>query len=629
MDKIKKLESEIIKHKSLYYAGKAIISDEDYDKLESELKLLDPENKVLNIVGTSVVNNKVRHDKKMLSLNKTYKLDELLTWKNKSELLSTFKIDGSSCSLIYTNGSLLLGKTRGDGEFGENITEKILNISSIPKVISINGKIEVRGEVYIDESNFIKLCEKMVSLNLEKPTSQRNIVAGILGRKENIELAKYLQFQAFEIISEEKFKRESEKLELLKVNKFMIPDYKILIENKEIEEVINSAKEFMAEGEYLIDGLVFTYNQCEFHEELGYTAHHPKYKMAFKFQGETKIAKIISITWQVSRNGVLTPVAEIEPVELSGAKISRVTLHNLGLVKEFELKSGDEIEIVRSGEVIPKFLEIKKSSNDKFFYPEQCPSCSKKLEIQDIRLICNNSNCPEKIIEEINYFIQKIGIEDLSRKRLAIFIKEGLISRIPELYKIKKEQLLNIDKIKEKMAQKLITNIEQSKNADLITFMTALGISGGGKNKCEKIVSSGYNEINQILNLGKEKLIDIEGFAEKSANDFIESLNSKKKLIQDLLEVGFNPQNNNEITSSKITGLKFCITGTLSRKRNEVEDDVKKNGGIIVTSVTKNTDYLVTNDKESSSSKFKKALQLKIPIITEEMLLGMIHGEKS
>lgn len=625
MSRVKQLEEEILRHKKLYYSGMAEISDEEYDKLETELKEVDPNNKILSFVGTPVVNNKIKHDEKMLSLNKTYKVEELVKWKESYDIVSTFKIDGSSCSLIYINGELTLGKTRGDGEYGENITQKINHIPSIPKKIKSIGKVEVRGEIYINETNFVHLCDEMEKLGLEKPTSQRNIVAGILSRKENIELSRFLQFQSFELIGEKSIKSENDKFLFMRKQGFEIPDFKTLKNTDDINDILEEAKDFIENGDFLIDGIVFTFNDVKLHEELGATAHHPKYKMAFKFQGSTKVATIDEITWQVSRNGVLTPVAEIKPVELSGAMISRVTLHNYGLVNEFKLKKGDQIEIVRSGEVIPKFLEIKKQSNEKYSVPSECPSCSKKLSVEDIRLICTNDFCPSKVLEEITYFVQTIGIDDLSRKRLSEMIKTELVRAIPDLYDLTVEKLLTLEKTKEKLANKIFNNIKGSKKADLLTFLASLGIAGGGRNKCEKIILSGLNTMDLILKLNVEKLTSIEGFAQKSSEDFVKSLNSKKKLIEELLAKGFNPKSSFDIKESAITGKKFCITGTLSRKRSEVEKDIKENGGVIVSSVSKNTDYLVTNDTESSSSKFKKAKQLEIPILSEDKLKELIE----
>lgn len=623
-NKQRKLEIEILKHKELYYSGKAIISDEEYDQLENELRRIAPDSGVLSYVGAPVIGEKVAHDKKMLSLAKTYDMSELQKWCSVDEVMATFKVDGSSCSLIYSNGELELAKTRGDGNFGENITAKIKFVNGVPLIIKNKSRIEIRGEVFCKDKNFIELSDEMLDRGLERPESLRNIVAGLLGRKENIDLCQYLDFQAFELIEEELHETETQKLKLLKTLGFNLPEHNLIQNQKALESFVNETSAFIENGDYLIDGCVFTYNKISLHEELGETSHHPRYKMAFKFQGETKEAVINDISWQVSRNGVLTPVANIEPVELSSAKISRVTLHNYGIVKEFLLKAGDCIEIVRSGEVIPKFLRVIESCDNEFSYPIKCPSCESKLSIQDIRLICENKNCPSKVLEEIVFFAASIGIDDISRKRFEEMIKSDLLVDIPSLYKITQDQLLNLDKVKEKLASKMYENIQKSKDADLVTFMTALGINGLGKTKCEKILDAGLDELSKILCMSVEELVEIDGFAQKSAQDIINSINEKRELIQALIEVGFNPKSALIKTESAISGKKFCITGTLSMKRSDIQKIIKENSGQVVSSVSSATDYLVTNDTESTSSKFVKAKQLNIPIINEEKLLSLI-----
>lgn len=630
MNKIEKLEKEIIKHKNLYYQGKPEISDIEYDKIEDELRKLNPNSEILNFVGSEYfLGEKVEHEKKMLSLNKTYKEDELIKWAAKEEVVSTLKIDGSSCSLVYDDGKMLIAKTRGDGKFGEKISNKVLSIGDIPKKITRKERFEVRGEIYCKEEDFFHLSSEMEKRGLEKPTSQRNIVAGLLGRKENIDLASYLSFQAFELISDElEMKSEIEKFTLLKEMGFETPEIKLHKKETDYKETLKDAQDFMSKGDYLIDGIVFSFNNLNLHESMGETAHHPRYKLAFKFQGDVKDTKIKSISWQVSRNGILTPVANVEPVELSGAKVSRVTLHNYGLVKQFRLKKGDLIKIVRSGEVIPKFLDVVKDSNGTFTIPEACPSCSEKIIEDDIRLLCKNNLCPDKIKDEILNFVKKIGIDDLSSKRIEEFIKAGLITDIPSLYEIKKDELLKLDKVKDKLANKIISNIKSSLSVDLITFLSSLGISGGAYNKCEKVVVGGFDSIDKILKMTGKDLMELEGFAEKSSNEFVDSIQSKKKLIKDLLNKGFDFTSIKTNSSNSLDGQKFCITGTLSMKRSDLQKMIKENGGQSVSSVSSNTDYLITNDTESSSSKFKKAIELDIPIINESKFIEMINGEK-
>lgn len=627
-NRIQELEKQILHHKELYYRGRAVISDEDYDKLELELKKLDSENPILKLIGHMLIENdlKVAHQRKMLSLDKTYAEGDLLKWVGKEKVISVYKIDGSSCSLIYKDGHLQIAKTRGDGQFGENITKKAMFISDIPKWLPEAGEQEIRGEIFCYEDNFFHLCEEMEKMGLEKPTSQRNIVAGLLGRKESIHLASYLSFKAFDLIDEKKYRKENQKLVQLKNLGFKLPDYEFHSDEKSIIKRINEAKEFMSKGDYLIDGLVFVYDDLGLHRELGETSHHPRYKMAFKFTGDTKNTVIQSIEWGVSRNGVLTPVAVVEPVELSGAMISKVTLHNFGLVKNYQLKSGDQIEIIRSGEVIPKFLGITKKSHGEFNYPLRCPSCDSKLIIQDIWLLCENENCPAKIKEEILNYIQKSGIDDLSDKRLEEMITKGIVANIADLYKADIDQFLLLDKVKEKLAKKIFDNIQKSKKQKLSQFINAIGVEGVSLTKSEKIISQGYNTIEKILSLNMDQMVSIDGFAEKSSEAFLNSMKKKKPLIEELLRLGLKIEAD-EINTGEgpLSKMKFCITGELSMNRSEFEKIVKKNGGVMVSSVSKNTNFLVTNETDSSSSKFVKAKTLGVAIISEKKLLEMIR----
>jgi DNA ligase (NAD+) len=626
MQRVQELEEKLKYHKALYYQGRPVIPDHEYDELESKLKKLNPESPVLKMVGTIVSGaNKVRHTSKMLSLGKTYKTDELTGWMADHECVSMLKIDGVSCSLIFKDKKLVIAKTRGDGKMGENITPKVIWMDSVPKEILTKGELEVRGELYCDESSFVKLSDEMLEIGLEKPTSQRNIVAGLIGRKENIELARHIKFKAFEYITDHgALKLETEKFKKLIKDGFDVTEIAIHKNTKNVNDAIDDARRFMSEGDYQIDGLVFVYNDLALHEELGATAHHPRFKMAFKFQGESKQTKIKKIIWGVSRNGILTPVADVEPVELSGALISRVTLHNYGMTRQHELKSGDTIEIIRSGEVIPKFMSVVKSAKGKFERPIKCPSCNEKVFEDDIRLVCRNSNCPDKVKEEILNFIQKIGIDDLSSKRLEEMIRAGLIKTIDDLYKLKKPDLMALDKVKDKLATKLLDSIENSKNADIITFLASLGISGGAFNKCEKVVRGGFDTIDKIKDLTVEKLMEVESFAEKSATEFITSFNSKTKLVDKLLKQGFNFESSGNSSDTVLSGRKVCITGSLSEKRSVVEGKIREAGGIVVGSVSKNTHYLLTNDEASGSSKTKKAQSLDISIITEVDLANLI-----
>jgi DNA ligase (NAD+) len=281
------------------------------------------------------------------------------------------------------------------------------------------------------------------------------------------------------------------------------------------------------------------------------------------------------------------------------------------MVNQFQLKKGDVIEIVRSGEVIPKFLQVIHSSINPFEIPHCCPSCNSEVEIRDIRIYCTNQQCPGRELETYLNFVQKIGIMDLSSKRLELMINSGLLKSIGDLYRLTKEQLLGLEKTKDKLADKLLDQIEKSKSANLVTFLSALGIPGGAYNKCERVVSAGFDTIEKIRAMSVADLCVVEGFAEKSATEFVNGIQNRKKLIDDLLNVGFDPK-----SVSKQDQFCFCITGSLSEKRAVIEGRIRDHGHKVVSSVTNETTHLVCN-QPSSSSKYKKAQKLNIPIITE------------
>lgn len=616
--RIKGLVKEIKKHKALYYNGTPEIDDESFDRLEDELKKIDPNNKILKTVGYNTSKGeKVRHEKKMLSLNKEYNIDSLKNWVNEKPVFALFKIDGSACSLIYKNGLFSLAKTRGNGEFGENITSSCKFLKDIPNEISDMSDLEIRGEVFCTIENFKKLCIEMDKRGLDKPKSPRNVVAGVLGRKDHKDLASFFSFFAFELLSDKDLNEDVKHENLFKLG-FQTPPSNLIKNSEQLEDFIKKTKDFMSNGSYLIDGAVFSINDVQEQKKLGYTSHHPKYKMAFKFQSEGTTTKLNDIAWQISRFGVYTPVGIVEPVEVDGATISKVTLHNLKTVELYNLKKGDLIKIVRSGEVIPKFLEVVQSSNNKMDIPFKCEYCGNRLLSDDVRLVCDNLNCTGRHSEYILNFVQKIGIDDLSDKRLEPMIKSKMISSIPDIYKITKKDLLSLPQTKDKLADKILLNINNSKNVDIVKFLSSLNFVGGARKSTEELISQGYDSFEKLFNLKIDDLLEIDGFADKKANDYLESLNQNKIIIDELLKLGFNvmfPSKKSDV----LVGKTFCITGDvkIANNRKEFEELIKSNGGKCSSSVSSKTDFLICNEK-SSSSKYKKAEELKIQILTEE-----------
>jgi len=646
--KEKELERQILLHRSLYYQGKPVLTDQEYDDLEDHLKALNPNHPLLFTIGHSSFlsssfspsssSSKLKHEYPMLSLQKTYLKEELELWRQQEEVLGTYKIDGVSCSLIYENGILSFAKTRGDGEEGEDILEKCLYVPSLPSCFSDRPfQGEVRGELYCSEERFLFLIEKMEELGLERPSSPRNIVAGLLSRKDFSFLCEYLDFFSFDFFpkkilrEKENFLLESDKWDYLSSYGFSLPPYEILKTKEEIEKFLQKIQEFIAEGEYAIDGAVFVLNSLQKQSQQGFTAHHPKFKMAFKFKGDCAVATILEIEWFVSRQGILTPVANITPTFLSGATLRYVSLHNWGIVKQYKLSQGVEIEIIRSGEVIPKFIRVISSKEQEPIFPLFCPECSTKIKEEGIRLFCENKNCKGKKREEIIYFCSIMEMRDLGPQRIKDFFECGLISTLEDLYLLKEEELLLLEGVQEKLAQKIINSIEKSRLQNLHTFLAALGISGLGKTKWKKILrsldveSTGVEAIN-LFSLSVEKLSEVEGMGIKSATECLESLLEKRPLIEKLLP--FFPKflekriiiEENFSEEGHLKGKKIAITGALSITREEMIQKIEERGGVFVNSVSSKTDILLIGKESENSSKYKKARELKITILKEEEL---------
>jgi len=641
-DTITKLSERILECQRAYYRGSPLISDVEYDALEKQLQQLDPKHPILWKVGhkgSVDEGKKVAHEPPMLSLAKTYDLEELKTWAKGELLTGTLKVDGVSLSLVYENGLLVLAKTRGNGEWGEDVTKKIEWVPDcLRKLVSIKPggvipqKAEIRGELYCDDAQFSKLLIEMEALALDKPTSPRNIVAGILGRKHHDALARYFGFFAFDLLvsfQEIPFKSEVEKYHWLEDHRFKLPFYKALKTEAQIASFLEETKYFMEEGELGIDGAVFTYDDLSKHEELGKTSHHPRYKLSYKWQGETKESQIKDIRWATSRLGIVTPVAIVDPVYLSSASITNVTLHNAAYVKQFNLKTGDVIKIVRSGEVIPKFLEVVEAASGEALLPENCPSCGEVLYYDQVRLLCSQKkSCPAQQFGSILNWIRCAEIDDLSEKRVRSMVELGLISHPSDLYRLSLEDLLKLPLTKEKMAQKLLTNIAKSKMLPLTQFLNGLGVPGMGRALWEEVLQV-FPSLEKILQAKLEDIAAISGFGTLRATVVVEALQEKTPDIQKLLEVGVEPfirVKPVQQGSLPLAGKLFVITGSLSRPRQEVVDAIVLAGGKVTESVSKKVTALITEALDSGSSKAKKAQELTIPIWSEKELWDKTKG---
>ncbi len=625
--RVAELADEILKHKELYYKGKPGISDAAYDKLEDELSAASPDHPVLQVVGSGATSDttKVKHRHPMLSLNKTYDTAELAKWAKGEITVGTVKVDGVSISLVYQDGRLKLAKTRGNGIVGEDATAKVRWIADAMPTIAAAGEVEIRGEIYCTESQFIKLGAHMERLGLDRPTSPRNIVAGLLGRKTHGELTRYFNLFAFSVLEEHDslaFKTETDQMAWLARQGFRLPFPKTLESEEDVLGYLDYVKELIQTDEVLIDGAVFSYDVLARQRALGNTSHHPRYKMSFKWQGETAESVVQRVHWDTSRLGIVTPVAVIEPVFLSGAEITNVTLHNAAHVQAFNLKAGDRIELVRSGEVIPKFLQVVKAVNGAYEWPAKCPVCKTKLVFDEVRLKCpNTADCPAQQAGAILNWIRMAEIDELSDKRLAPLMDEGLVKSAADLYRLTVEDFFKIPQTKEKMATKLLQNIRKSKTLPLARFLAGLGIEGAGLTTWEKLLEE-FPTLKAVRAVTADAIVEVEGFADKTAAQIVGGLEARAALIDDLLAAGVKPAGPEAVAdrNGPLSGKILVITGALSRPRAEVEKAIKAAGGKMGSSVSKTTFAVVTDDPDSGSSKMQKAKELAVKIWSEKDL---------
>lgn len=636
--RIAELERLIIHHKQKYYRGETEISDEEYDAFEDELRKLDPHNYVLQVVGYEVTEQKVRHDRPMLSLDKTREPTEAVDWMAGDPCVISDKLDGSSASVIFAGGVFSLAKTRGDGVFGENITPYFAHIRA-PKLLlsdAWRGKnVEIRGEVCITRDDFEKLAGEMKRRGLGRPSSIRNIVAGLLHRKDNLDLCRYLEYFAYEVFCDElDIPTEMDKFRLLTEEGFGVPRYRRITTGDELFESIAEYSARTADGgyDYLTDGLVLSVDDVRAQIDRGFTAHHPKGKLAFKFKSGVATTTVRDIEVNLGRTGRLTFVGIVDPVKLSHATVRRVTLNNVKYIRDHRINVGAVIEITRSGEVIPKHERTLEPAGD-YPFPERCPVCETQLKPSDteVDLVCPNELCPAKRKNRVAHWIAMVGIDNIGDETLAKLFEKELVEGIEDLYDLDWRRLSELDKLAEKSARKIVENIQNNKKVPLENFLAGLGIDGLGKGVAA-LIAERYPKLEHLRGVSEEDLASIPGIGEVLARNVVSSMASfgwelHERLAARGIEVlpaapqaraGENP----------LSGETFVITGALSEPRGKIKKRIESAGGKVAGAVSGNTDYLVCNEV-SGSSKYKKAQELGVSIIDEEKLAELLASRRA
>ncbi len=656
-EKINDLIDKINYHNDKYYnQDSPEISDYEYDSLIKELIKLEEENPQLkrvdsptNRVGGKPLEkfNQIVHKIPMLSLSNAYSASDLNDFNKRVkdaineevEYVVEFKIDGLSVGITYNNGFFEYGATRGDGEVGEDISKNLMTIKNIPLKIDDENEIVVRGEVYISKDNFNKINKQQEEQELQLFANPRNLAAGSLRQLDSKLTAKRpLDIFVFnlEYSRDKDFKTHSESLEYLDKLGFSVsPNYKVC---KSIDEVIEYIEYWTDNRDKLgfeIDGMVIKVNNLEQREKMGYTAKSPRWAIAYKFPAEKKKTKILDIIVEVGRTGNITPTAVLEAVRLAGTSVSRATLHNEDYIKEKDIRINDTVLVQKAGDIIPQVLEVVKEERTgeeiEFNMPNECPVCSEptvRLE-GEAAVKCINISCPAQIRRGIIHFVSRdaMNIDGLGESIITLLLKENLINDIADLYTIKKEEVMNLERMGEKSATNLINSIEKSKENDLWRLINGLGIKFVGV-KGTKILASSFKDLDTIMNTTASELVNLEEFGETMANSVVQFFNEDKniKVIEKLKEAGVNTKLIETDTDGNIQkifeGMKIVLTGTLpTLKRNQAKEMIESRGGKCTGSVSKSTTFVLAG--EEAGSKLTKANELGIKVVDEDEFINL------
>ena len=645
---MRELEQTLAYHAKKYYVDDSPeISDYDYDKLFYRLVKLEEENPELaspnsptKRVGGAALEKfeKVVHNVRMGSLRDVFSYEELRDFIGKipaDGYSVECKIDGLSVSLVYENGEFVLGSTRGDGDIGENVTENLRTIRSIPLKIPYTGHLEVRGEVYMPRESFERLNELRTEKGEQLFANPRNAAAGSLRQLDSkITAERKLDIFIFNIQACDRvFANHRESLEFLAENGFrIIPYLSILNTVDEIEKKIDEIGEMRGSLPFDIDGVVIKVNTLSVREEYGDTGSVPKWAVAYKFPPEEKETVLREICINVGRTGVLTPYAIFDTVHLAGTSVSRATLHNYDFIAERDIRIGDTVVVRKAGEIIPEILSVNKEKRPEgaveYRMPTYCPSCGEQVyrEEGEAAFYCTNASCPAQLVRTLIHFVSRdaMDIEGLGSALIELLGEKELIKDAADLYKLEAAPIAELERMGEKSASNLITAIENSKTRGLDRLLYALGIRQVGE-KAAKALASHFNDIERFFTLTVDELCAVEDIGDITAENIVNffSHSQTRELIDRLKEYGVDVTYSSAVTDTRFSGMTFVLTGTLpTMKRDEASALIEKFGGKTSGSVSKKTTYVLAG--EDAGSKLTKAQSLGITIIDEDAFLEML-----
>lgn len=634
-----------------YVLDNPSVSDFEYDKLYQELKTLENKyNYILENSPTQSVGNfasselsKITHEHPMLSLEDVFNKADIENFLSRIEkeshlhleYICELKIDGIASSLTYKNGKYVLGATRGDGVVGENITRNIATILDVPKTLTKPIDLEVRGEVYLPIDNFNKINAAREEEGLALFMNPRNAAGGSLRQLDpNVTKQRGLATFYYTVVEAEKYglKTQADALCFLEELGFKVnPNYKVCKDIKEVMEYIEDVDVLRKKLNYATDGVVIKVNNFHLQEEIGYTVKSPKWAVAYKFPPEEAETKLIAIEYSVGRTGTINPTAVLEPVLLSGSVIQKATLNNEEFILEKDIRINDYVIIRKAGEIIPEVVSVnkdKRTNNVPFKMITHCPSCNTLLKKEEgiAMHYCPNPNCDAKLKASLVYFASRdaMNIAGLGEKVTEQLYELGYLKKITDIYKLKdhKDELEKIAGFGKKSIGNLLEAIEESKENPLALVITGLGIKQIGQ-KAAKTLANFYKSLDNLLEAKYEELILLKDFGAIMANSVLEYLQENKGLIKELQNLGVNPKE--EVSDLPLIFLnqKIVVTGRLELfSRGEITEVIESRGGQVTSAVSKNTDFVVVG--ENPGSKYTKAQELKIKVLTEKEFLELI-----
>ena len=646
-EQITQLETEIRRHRQLYYNEQPELSDAEFDELIDRLEELAPGSEVLAEVGAATPAGQAglptkEHRIPMGSLDKVTE-ERLELWVEKTGPLYLIqeKYDGISLELEYQEGSLVDAITRGDGFTGEVVTHNAVQFSNISSELPVDFTGSVRGEVILRLSTFEKYFRE------EGFANPRNTVSGTSRKKHgDRSLNQHFELFFYDVLSvDREFETEKEKMAYLGEElglpvavSYFDQTMEGLLEIYKLYEGDEEGEGKRFELDYEIDGLVVRSDSIALQQELGSRQNKPRYAMAYKFPSSGSPTKLLEVDWSLGLGSRITPVARLEPVQIAGVTVSNATLHNVDTIAELDLRIGDTVFVERRGDVIPKVIRvIEAGEGKKPLPPESCPSCSGPLCMDGKFLVCPSDECPGKTYGDILKWINSLEIDSLGEKWVSTLIEAGLLNDPADLYTLSQETLVPLERMGEVLAAKVVQNINESRNPALERFIAALNIPSFSRQRARMLIDEGVLTLAQLLEMPEEEISAVKGFADISAEGIVSGLQKRRELIEKLRKLGVEPLKGEptEEVDGVLSGKTFCFTGAIQRidprrekrfTRKQLEEMVKANGGRVLKDVNSKLDHLVMANPDSKSSKAKKAREMEVNILSEEEFFDLIEA---